>query len=380
MSTSDEQHATDQPAADETTEPALPAGDEATTERAVPVTDGKPAQPGSTPPTATGAPSVTGAPSTAPAPAVGAEPGANLPPAGRQAPPNPQPSPRPAAPGAPSAGPAAPSTSSTTGMPTAPMRPVSTPAPADLDASARHAALRPTPVPPEPAMPTPTRPLPGTPERTSAAGAATLGAGAGAAAAGASAAATHATTGAGATTVMPAATARATDDSVLFPDPNAPRTISLGTHVLGFLVGIVLPAVATLVTALGISRILVVEVDGWVAKVDVLGIVLVSLGALLLLACALLSLWTPYVGLVGGVILTVAGAFALFAPGVARTGILDVLTSEGWRPTVEETVVVATSGTVVVVGVLLLGAGIVSSVARRHGIHLGAFRERHRTA
>ncbi|MBN9375523.1 MAG: hypothetical protein J0I40_09075, partial [Cellulomonas sp.] len=95
---------------------------------------------------------------------------------------------------------------------------------------------------------------------------------------------------------------------------------------------------------------------------------------------ALLSLWTPYVGLVGGVILTVAGAFALFAPGVARTGILNVLTSEGWRPTVEETIVVATSGTVAVVGVLLLGAGIVSSVARRHGIRLGAFRERHRTA
>lgn len=167
---------------------------------------------------------------------------------------------------------------------------------------------------------------------------------------------------------------------MLFPDPNAPRTISVGTHVLGILVGIVLPVAAALVAALGISRILVVEVDGWVAKVDVLGIVLVTLGALLLLACVLLSLWTPYVGLVGGVILTVAGAFALYAPGVTRTGVLDVLTSEGWRPTVEETIVVATSGTVVVAGVLLLGAGIVSSIARRHGIRLGAFRERHRTA
>jgi hypothetical protein len=371
MSTSDEQHAPDEPAPDEATAPVT--GAEGTT-------------------TPTGAPSDGGEPGPAPEePAAAAAEEtptvANRPPAGREAPSNPQPSPQPAlapvppAPGAPSGGPAGPSP---VGMPAAPMRPVSTPAPADLDASARHAALRPTPVPPEPATPTPTRPLPGTPERTpaGAAGAAGLAAGAGAVGAGAG----HAAAGAAApTTVMApattaAATPRAAEDATLFPDPNAPRTISVGTHVLGILVGIVLPAAAALVTALGISRILVVEVNGWIAKVDALGIVLVTLGALLLLACVLLSLWTPYVGLVGGAILTVAGAFALYAPGLARTGVLDVLTSEGWRPTVEETIVVATSGTVAVVGVLLLGAGIVSSVARRHGIHLGAFRERHRTA
>ena len=166
--------------------------------------------------------------------------------------------------------------------------------------------------------------------------------------------------------------------SDLFPDPIAPRTITVGTHVLGVLVGILLPLAATIVAALGISRILAVEVDGWVAKVDVLGIVLVTLGALLLLACVLLSLWTPSVGLVGGGILTLAGGFALYAPGVTRTAVLDVLSSEAWKPTVEQAVVVATSGTVVVIGVMLLGGGIVSSVARRHGIRLGAFRERHR--
>jgi hypothetical protein len=410
MSTSDEQHAPDEPAPDEATAPVTGAegattptdapsdGDEPTPaaeERAasagqaptgagVSGTEQKPAQPS----TGVGAgsaaqPASAPQPGTAAAPPVGsAAPAANLSPAGREAPSNPQPSSQPAlapvppTPGAPTGG--GPTATAPVGMPAAPMRPVSTPAPADLDASARHAALRPTPVPPEPATPTPTRPLPGTPERTpgSAAGAAGLAAGAGAV--GAAAAAP--------TTVMsPATTAAATpraatEDPSLFPDPNAPRTISVGTHVLGMLVGIVLPAAAALVTALGISRILVVEVNGWIAKVDALGIVLVTLGALLLLACVLLSLWTPYVGLVGGAILTAAGAFALYAPGLARTGVLDVLTSEGWRPTVEETIVVATSGTVAVVGVLLLGAGIVSSVARRHGIRLGAFRERHRTA
>lgn len=292
-------------------------------------------------------------------------------------------------------------------MPTAPMRPVSTPAPADLDASARHAALRPTPVPPDPATPQPTRPVPGIPERTPA-GQATPGLGTGGrpgapvASAGAPATAGGAAGAMGATGAAglgsgagapgtPASSAPAGSGAVdlapatgepsgLFPDPNAPRTITVGTHVLGVLVGIVLPVVAVLVTALGISRILVVEAPGWVAAVDVLGIVLVTLGALLLLAAALLSLWTPTVGLVGGAILTLGGAFALYAPGLARSGVLDVLSSDGWRPTVEQTVVVATSGTLVVAGVLLLGAGIVSAVARRHGIRLGAFRERHRTA
>ncbi len=359
MSTSDEQHASDETAADETTEPATGA-ERATTPAGAPSKGDE----------VWAAEARTG-PAGDETPAPTAQPGSNL---------------RPGA--IPPTGTGAPSAS--TGMPTAPMRPVSTPAPADLDASARHAVLRPTPVPPEPVTPAPTRPLPGTPERAGgAAGAPVAGAaGLAAGAAAGAAAAGHATgTGAvgGGTPATAPATAHATsqataDDSVLFPDPNAPRTISVGTHVLGILVGIVLPVAAALVAALGISRILVVEVDGWVAKVDVLGIVLVTLGALLLLACVLLSLWTPYVGLVGGVILTVAGAFALYAPGVTRTGVLDVLTSEGWRPTVEETIVVATSGTVVVAGVLLLGAGIVSSIARRHGIRLGAFRERHRTA
>ena len=415
MSTSDEQHAPDEPATtDETVEPAgrgeptptpadAPSGEtgavRADDER--PVTDAAPAaQPAPRVPAADERPE----PSPAPA-AAAARP---TPPPGTPA--------VPAAPASVAAAPTAPQPASggmptapqpaSGGMPTAPMRPVSTPAPADLDASARHAVVRPAPVPPDPAVPVPARPVPGVPERTATGpgpsvpgagpAAGTLGAGAalGAARAGAAGigAATSGAAGiaAGGTPLGAAGTPGQTASSValdaadeapdLFPDPNAPRTITLGTHVLGVLVGIVLPVVAALVTVLGISRILVVEATGWVASVDVLGIVLVTLGALLLLACALLSLWTPTVGLVGGAILTITGAFALYAPGVTRSGVLRVLSSDGWRPTVEETVVVATSGTLVVVGVLLLGAGIVSTVARRHGIHLGAFRERHRTA
>lgn len=177
----------------------------------------------------------------------------------------------------------------------------------------------------------------------------------------------------GVTARVPAA---ADDDDSLFPDPNAPRRIGAGTHVLGLLVGLLLSAVAALVTLLGVSRILSVEADGWVARVEVLGIVMVALGALLLGAVALLSLWTPWVGYTGGALLTLAGGVALVVPGVARTAMLDVVSAEGWQPTVVQTSVAATSGTLVVVGVLVLASGVVSHVARRHGIHLGAFRER----
>ena len=277
---------------------------------------------------------------------------------------------------------------------TAPQGRPAQPTAAEDEATARHAALRPTPVPPGPAT-TPTTPPPsGLPQRrpTTAAtppgappagAVATGGTGLGSGAVGATPGTAPGTAATEANEVPPPAAPASvtrTPSPDLFPDPNAPRTITVGTHALGTVVGILLPLVSALVTVLGISRIVAVEADGWVAKVDVLGIVLVTLGALLLLACALLSLWTPAVGLVGGALLTAAGGFALFAPGLARTGVLDVLSSEGWQPTVVQSVVVATSGTLVAIGVLVLGSGIVSSAARRHGIHLGAFRERHRTA
>lgn len=463
MSTSDEQQHAPEPRtpADEPAPEAVVATGSDETEVLRPVADEEPVQVADERPApAEGAPApAAGQPQAVAdekpaAESLGAEePGGPTPPAPTSGPtpapapsPEPGPSPAPPAPGAPSTGPAtapttpppttpgataatpaAAATSAAWRPPTAtpalgtaqPVRP-SMPSPAPADETARHAALRPTPVPPGPPN-APTAPLPsGLPQRTPLGGsapAAATGAGAGlAGAAGAAGAAAGAAAGeaagkpvtgtagaagaaagtaAGAAAGAAAATGTAstkladtvpgtpaatTPSSELFPDPNAPRTITVGTHVLGVIVGILLPLASAIVTVLGISRILAVEADGWAAKVDVLGIVLVTLGVLLLLACALLSLWTPSVGLVGGTILTAVGGFALYAPGLTRTGVLDVLTSEGWEPTVVQSVVVATSGTVVAIGVLLLGAGIVSSAARRHGIHLGAFRERHRTA
>ncbi|WP_208012622.1 hypothetical protein, partial [Cellulomonas shaoxiangyii] len=166
-------------------------------------------------------------------------------------------------------------------------------------------------------------------------------------------------------------------DDDLFPDPNAPRTVHPGTHVLGVLVGLLLAPVAALVTLVGQSRVLTVQAGDWDASLETLGIVLVSVGALALAAVVLLGLWTPAVPLAGGTALAALGGLALYAPGIARQQALAVV-GEAWSRTTVETTVAATSGTLLVAGVLVLVAGVVAALARRRGVHLGVFRERNR--
>lgn len=179
-------------------------------------------------------------------------------------------------------------------------------------------------------------------------------------------------------TEPPVAPPTTAEDDRLFPDPNAPRSTSVGSHILGVLVGLILGPVGVGVLLLGQSRILAAQVDGWDASTEVLGIVLVSVGLLLLAFVLLLALWTPAVPITAGTILTLAGIVYLFAPSVAREQTLNVLTSSGWRLTVTQVTVAGTSGTVLAVGFLLLLAGLVAASARRRGVRFGEFRERHR--
>ncbi|KRD44230.1 hypothetical protein ASE38_08740 [Cellulomonas sp. Root930] len=175
-----------------------------------------------------------------------------------------------------------------------------------------------------------------------------------------------------------AATPAAAGDDHLFPDPNAPRSTTVGSHILGVLVGLILGPVGAGVLLLGESRILQAQVDGWDASTEVLGIVLVTLGVLLLGAVLLLGLWTPSVPITAGTVLTLAGIVYLYLPSIAREQTLNLLTSSGWRVTVTQVTVAGTSGMTLAVGFLLLLAGLVAAAARRRGVHLGEFRERHR--
>ena len=267
-----------------------------------------------------------------------------------------------------------------------------TPAPPEPDEpgtdTGRHAVQRPAPTPPEPDEPGagtghgPERRSPDPVVAPAASGSPDASDGDRAPAAG------HPTPAsaspAASTPAEPAPTgtspARDGDDDELFPEPNAPRTPHAGTHVLGVLVGLVLAPLAVGVLLVGQSRILEVQVDGWDASLELLGIVLVSVGAELLAALLLLGLWTAAVPITAGLLLGVLGGLQLYAPGVARATTLEIVDADAWDLTVTQVTVAGTSGTTIVAGVLLLTAGVAIALGRRHGVRLGTFRERNRAA
>ncbi len=179
-------------------------------------------------------------------------------------------------------------------------------------------------------------------------------------------------------TPPPAAPRVERGDDDLFPAPNAPRSTSFGAHVLGVVLGLLLAPAGVAMVLVGQARILAAQVDGWDGSTEVLGIVLVTIGLLVLGLVALLAVWSAAVPIAGGALLTVVGGFYLFAPSIARAQTLDVLSDTGWRLTVTQVTVAGTSGTLLVAGFLVLLAGVSVALARRRGVHLGEFRERHR--
>lgn len=174
------------------------------------------------------------------------------------------------------------------------------------------------------------------------------------------------------TTPQPAA------EEELFPDPNAPRSTSVGTHVVGAIVGLVLGPVAAGTLLIGQARILEAQASGWTATVDTLGIVLVGIGLLLLGWVVLLGTWTPAVPITAGLVLSVLGGISLIAPGIARDLTLQYVDSAGWHLTITQVLVSGSSGTLLTAGFLVLLSGFVAAAARRRGVRLGEFRERHR--
>lgn len=272
--------------------------------------------------------------------------------------------------------------------------------PAPDDEAARHAAARPTPVPPgpTPAASAPTGPGWPAPTTTDAAGTDTTAADTTAAVAAGSATATPVVAGtdgadpaAGADPATGAPTATAAlptgapapvpptgEPGFDFPDPHPPTPAGIWVHVLGVLVGLVLAPIGALALLLGQSRILVVQADGWDGDVEMLGIALVAVGAVLLACVVLLATWTAAVPVTGGAVLLLLGLPALVAPTFTARQTLLLVDPEGWHATVTQTVVAGTSGTLLLAGLLLLVAGLAAAAARRRGLRLGAFRERHR--
>ncbi|CAN5187060.1 hypothetical protein BH11ACT1_BH11ACT1_28160 [soil metagenome] len=168
------------------------------------------------------------------------------------------------------------------------------------------------------------------------------------------------------------------------PEPVAPRATGFGGHVWGVLIGVLATAVALPLALVGQGRILAVQSggssDSWDASLDRWGIALVTAAVLLLAVVVYLGVRTAAAPISGGILATVAGALFLYAPGIARNETMRWLATTNSRETVSHATVAGTSGTILLVGFLLLMAGVATAGAKRRGRVLGEFRERGRVA
>jgi len=153
----------------------------------------------------------------------------------------------------------------------------------------------------------------------------------------------------------------------VFPAVVPPRRVGFGGHLLGILLGLVLGPVAVLVAGLGESRIALAYAPPQTAWIDALGTTLVALGALLLICVVLLGVWTAAVPITAGVLVTAAGLTFLVVPERAYTEVLRVFRTDANALTVGQLDLQGVSGVVLLLGVLLLAAGVAIAVARRTG-------------
>lgn len=262
-------------------------------------------------------------------------------------------------------------------------KPVVTPPGATLGAEARaaraaHVAERAHPTPPAPLAPGAVPPPPpgagqdptDAPRHHVVVG--VTGAGPAPAAAPVAAAGPAPTTGPAPTSDTPPTLPDATEpEADVFPAAAPPRRVGIGAHLLGILVGLVAGPVAVLVAGLGESRIVLAYTPPQTAWIDALGTTLVALGALLLIVVVLLGLWTATVPITAGAVVTAAGLTFLIVPERAYTEVLRLFRTDANALTVGQLDLQGVSGVVLLLGVLLLAAGIAIAVARRGGRRYG---------
>jgi hypothetical protein len=136
-------------------------------------------------------------------------------------------------------------------------------------------------------------------------------------------------------------------------------------HLLGVLVGLVVGVIGIWTVLFGQSRVLAAQAPAWDASYDALGVVLVTAGVLVLAVVLGLGLWTPAVPVTAGLVATVVGVVLLYVPATTHVDVVRWFSTDGTAYSVVRATVTATSGTVFVVGALLLVAGLVLGAARR---------------
>lgn len=142
----------------------------------------------------------------------------------------------------------------------------------------------------------------------------------------------------------------------------------------GTLVGIALGGLATWVVVFGQSRVLAAQTPAWDWSHDPLGILLVTAGAALLAVVIGLGVWSAATPVAAGAGTLLVGAAYLYVPATSQLTTISWLATEHTAGSVQRVAVTATSGTVLVIGALLLAAGLAMVLLRRRlsqGAHPG---------
>jgi hypothetical protein len=157
----------------------------------------------------------------------------------------------------------------------------------------------------------------------------------------------------------------------VFPSTVPPRGVGFGGHVLGVLFGLILAPLSVLVAGLGESRIVLAYGPPRTAWIDGLGTTLVVLGAVLLIGVVILGLWTAAVPITGGAVVTALGLLYVVIPETTYRETLRLFKTDANALTVDQLAVQGVSGVVLLLGVLVLTAGIAIAIARSAGRRRG---------
>ncbi|MEV7973674.1 hypothetical protein [Cellulomonas sp. NPDC089187] len=180
--------------------------------------------------------------------------------------------------------------------------------------------------------------------------------------------------------VPPGDTTAPTPEPALAPTPpqpvqefHAPERSrgGVGRLLLGMLIGLLAGAVGIWLVVFGQSRILGVQAPGWDASYDPLGVVLVTVGVLILAALIGVGTWSSAAPSTAGLLATVIGVVYLYVPATTHADTVSWIATDYTRGSVERTVVAASSGTVFVIGALLLSAGIAFAALNRRRTRRG---------
>jgi hypothetical protein len=142
--------------------------------------------------------------------------------------------------------------------------------------------------------------------------------------------------------------------------PEPPARPGFGSHLLAAVLGLILTPFAVLITGVGTFRLVDAAGD---TDLDALGLLLG--GVALLVVIVLLGAWSAALPITGGLVWGVGlGAAYLSVPDVVDDAVAAV-----WADTVpaaiEQFADYATNGHLVVIGALLVTAGVATAIARR---------------